>query len=56
VQEPSEEDVLEDIEAVIDEDALDKEMPVVSTEPGEDDLLGGGGDVPPDVVPTDDED
>lgn len=55
VQEPSEEDVLEDIEAVIDEDALDKEMPVVSTEPSEDDLLGGGGDVPPDVVPTDDD-
>ena len=55
VQEPSEEDVLEDIESVIDEDALDKEMPVVSTEPSEDELLGGGGDVPPDVVPTDDD-
>jgi len=55
VQEPSEEDVLEDIEAVLDGEALDKEMPVVSTEPSEDELLGGGGDVPPDVVPTDDD-
>ncbi len=55
VQEPSEEDVLEDIEAVIDEDALEKEMPVISTEPSEDELLGGGGDVSPDVVPTDDD-
>jgi DNA gyrase subunit A len=55
VQEPSEEDVIEDIDALIDEDALDKEMEVVSTEPGEDELLGGGGDVPPDVVPTDDD-
>ncbi len=55
VQEPSEEDVLDDIEAVIDEDALEKEMPVISTEPSEDELLGGGGDVSPDVVPTDDD-
>ena len=56
VQEPSEEEVLEDIEALIDGDALEKELPVISTEPDEDELLGGGGDVPPDVVPTDDED
>ena len=55
VQEPSEEDVLEDVEASLDEDALEKEMPVVSTEPDEDELLGGGGDVPPEVVPTDDQ-
>lgn len=55
VQEPSEEDVLEDIEASLDDEALEKEMPVVSTEPDQDELLGGGGDVPPDVVPTDDE-
>jgi DNA gyrase subunit A len=55
VQEPSEEDVLEDIEAVIDEDALEKEMPVISTEPSEDELLGGVGDVSPDVLPTDDD-
>ena len=55
VQEPSEEDVLEDIEASLDDEALEKEMPVVSTEPAEDELLGGGGDVPPDVVPTDDD-
>jgi len=55
VQEPSEEDVLEDVEASLDEDSLEKQMPVVSTEPGEDELLGGGGDVPPDVVPTDDQ-
>ncbi|WP_312703118.1 DNA gyrase subunit A [Stutzerimonas nitrititolerans] len=56
VQEPSEEDVLEDVEASLDEESLEKEMPVVSTEPDEDELLGGGGDVPPDVVPTDDQD
>ncbi|OHC15123.1 MAG: DNA gyrase subunit A [Pseudomonadales bacterium GWC2_63_15] len=56
VQEPSEEDVLEDIEALLDDDALEKEMPVLSTEPSEDELLGGAGDVSPDVVPTDDED
>lgn len=56
VQEPSEEEVLEDIEALLDDDALEKEMPVISTEPSEDELLGGGGDVSPDVVPTDDED
>ncbi|WP_313110338.1 DNA gyrase subunit A [Stutzerimonas nitrititolerans] len=55
VQEPSEEDVLEDVEASLDEESLEKEMPVVSTEPDEDELLGGGGDVPPDVVPTDDQ-
>ncbi len=55
VQEPSEEDVLEDLEDTLGEDALEKEMPVVSTEPSEDELLGGGGDVPPDVVPTDDD-
>ncbi len=55
VQEPSEEDVLEDLEASLDEESLEKEMPVVSTEPDEDELLGGGGDVPPDVVPTDDQ-
>lgn len=55
VQEPSEEDVLEDVEASLDEESLEKEMPVVSTEPDEDQLLGGGGDVPPDVVPTDDQ-
>ena len=56
VQEPSEEEVLEDIEASLDDESLKKEMPVVSIEPGEDELLGGGGgDVPPDVVPTDDE-
>ncbi|HAQ74760.1 MAG TPA: DNA gyrase subunit A, partial [Pseudomonas sp.] len=55
VQEPSEEDVLEDVEASLDEESLQKEMPVVSTEPDEDELLGGGGDVPPDVVPTDDQ-
>ncbi len=55
VQEPSEEDVLEDIEASLDDEALEKEMPVVSTEPAEDELLGGVGDVSPDVVPTDDE-
>ncbi|MGK9064096.1 DNA gyrase subunit A [Stutzerimonas chloritidismutans] len=55
VQEPSAEDVLEEVETASDEDALAKEMPVVSTEPNEDELLGGGGDVPPDVVPTDDD-
>ena len=55
VQEPSEEDVLEDVEASLDVESLEKEMPVVSTEPDEDELLGGGGDVPPDVVPTDDQ-
>ena len=55
VQEPSEEDVLEDIEASLDGEALEKEMPVISTEPSEDELLGGAGDVSPDVVPTDDE-
>ncbi|HAQ27382.1 MAG TPA: DNA gyrase subunit A [Pseudomonas sp.] len=55
VQEPSEEDVLEDVEASLDEESLEKEMPVVSTEPDEGELLGGGGDVPPDVVPTDDQ-
>ncbi|WP_417796868.1 DNA gyrase subunit A [Stutzerimonas nitrititolerans] len=55
VQEPSEEDVLEDVEASLDEESLEKEMPVVSTEPDEDELLGGGGDVPSDVVPTDDQ-
>jgi len=55
VQEPSEEDVLEDIEAVIDEHALEKEMPVISTEPSEDERLGGVGDVSPDVLPTDDD-
>jgi len=55
VQEPSEEEVLVDIEASLDDESLEKEMPVVSIEPGEDELLGGGGDVPPDVVPTDDE-
>ncbi|WP_312912240.1 DNA gyrase subunit A [Stutzerimonas nitrititolerans] len=55
VQEPSEEDVLEDVEASLDEESLEKEMPVVSTEPDEDELLDGGGDVPPDVVPTDDQ-
>src|SRR5690606_24505016 len=53
VQEPSEEDVLEDIEASLDGEALEKEMPVISTEPSEDELLGGAGDVSPDVVPTD---
>ena len=41
---------------LLDDDALEKEMPVISTEPSEDELLGGGGDVSPDVVPTDDED
>ncbi|MBS68184.1 MAG: DNA gyrase subunit A, partial [Pseudomonas sp.] len=56
VQEPSEEGVLEDIDALLDGDALEKEMPVLSTEPSEDELLGGAGDVSPDVVPTDDED
>lgn len=54
VQEPSEEDVLEDVEASLDEESLEKEMPVVSTEPDEGERLGGG-DVPPDVVPTDDQ-
>ncbi len=56
MQEPSEDEVQEDIEALLTEDALEKEMPVVSTEPGEDELLGGVGDVSPDVLPTDDED
>ncbi len=56
VQEPSVEEELEDIEASLDDEVLDKELPVVSTEPEEDELLGGVGDVPPDVVPTDDED
>jgi len=56
VQEPSEDEVQEDVEALLTEDALEKEMPVVSTEPGEDELLGGVGDVSPDVLPTDDED
>jgi len=55
VQEPSEEDVFEEVVAGLDEEVLEKEMPVVSSEPDEDELLGGGGDVPPDVVPTDDE-
>ncbi|WP_434458530.1 DNA gyrase subunit A [Stutzerimonas urumqiensis] len=56
VQEPSEEDVLEELEDVLGDEVLEKELPVVSTEPSEDELLGGVGDVPPDVVPTDDED
>lgn len=30
-------------------------MPVISTEPSEDELLGGAGDVSPDVVPTADD-
>ena len=55
VQEPSEEEVLEEIEASLDDEALEKEMPVVSTEPSEDELLDGVGDVSPDVLPTDDE-
>ena len=56
MQEPSEEDVLEELEDVLGDEVLEKELPVVSTEPSEDELLGGVGDVPPDVVPTDDED
>jgi DNA gyrase subunit A len=56
VQEPSVEEELEEVEAGLDEDVLGKELPVVSSEPSEDELLGGGGDVPDDVVPTDDED
>ncbi|TRX75827.1 DNA gyrase subunit A [Pseudomonas mangiferae] len=55
VQEPSVEEELEEIEASLDDEVLDKELPVISTEPEEDELLGGLGDVPPDVVPTDDE-
>ena len=56
VQEPSEEEVLEEVEAHLDEAILEKEMPVVSSEPSEGELLGGVGDVPADVVPTDDKD
>ena len=56
VQEPSEEEVLEAVEAQLGEEVLEREMPVVSTEPSEDELLGGFGDVSPDVVPTDDAD
>jgi DNA gyrase subunit A len=56
VQEPSVEDELEEIEASLDDELLDKELPVDSSEPSEDELLGGGGDVPPDVVPGDGED
>jgi len=56
VQEPSEEDVQDEVVAGIDEASLEKELPVVSTEPSKDELLGGGGDVPSDVVPTDSED
>src|SRR5690606_16606966 len=55
VQEPSIEEELEEIEASLDGEALEQEMPVISTEPSEDELLGGAGDVSPDVVPTDDE-
>ena len=56
VQEPSVEEEAEEIEAALSDDVLEKEMPVASSEPSEDELLGGGGDVPADVVPTDDED
>ncbi|SDK04542.1 DNA gyrase subunit A [Pseudomonas indica] len=56
VQEPSVEEEAEDIEAALPDDVLEKEMPVASSEPSEDELLGGVGDVPADVVPTDDED
>ncbi|WP_314406950.1 DNA gyrase subunit A [Pseudomonas kuykendallii] len=56
VQEPSVEEDLEENEAALAEDVLDKELPVVSAEPDEDELLGGGGDVSPDVVPGDGED
>lgn len=56
VQEPSEEDVQDEVVAGIDEASLEKELPVVSTEPSKDELLGGGDDVPSDVVPTDSED
>ncbi|WP_349571846.1 DNA gyrase subunit A [Azotobacter salinestris] len=56
VQEPSEEEIQEEVEAGIDEAVMEKELPVVSTEPSQDELLGGGGDVSPDVVPTDSED
>lgn len=56
VQEPTVEGDLEEIEATLDDETLAHEMPVESTEPSEDELLGGAGDVSPDVVPTDDED
>ncbi len=56
VQEPSVEEDLEENEAALAEDVLDKELPVVSAGPDEDELLGGGGDVSPDVVPGDGED
>ncbi|PAU62142.1 DNA gyrase subunit A [Pseudomonas indica] len=56
VQEPSVEEEAEDIEAALPDDVLEKEMPVASSEPSEDELLDGVGDVPADVVPTDDED
>jgi len=56
VQEPSVEEDLEENEAALGDEVLDKELPVVSAEPDEDELLGGGGDVSPDVVPGDGED
>ncbi|MBU3057091.1 DNA gyrase subunit A [Pseudomonas indica] len=56
VQEPSVEEEAEDIEAALPDDVLEKEMPVASSEPSEDELLDGVGDVPAEVVPTDDED
>ena len=56
VQEPSEEEILEEELEALGDAVRDKELPVVSGEPGEDDLVGGVGDVSPDVVPTDDED
>ncbi|WP_443190901.1 DNA gyrase C-terminal beta-propeller domain-containing protein, partial [Pseudomonas indica] len=56
VQEPSVEEEAEDIEAALPDDVLEKEMPVASSEPSEDELLDGVGNVPADVVPTDDED
>ncbi|GAB3394638.1 DNA gyrase subunit A [Azotobacter armeniacus] len=56
VQEPSVEEDAEAVGESLSEETLEKELPVISTEPDEDELLGGIGDVSPDVVPTDDED
>jgi DNA gyrase subunit A len=55
VQEPSVDEELVEHEEALDDALLEKELPVISEEPSEDDVLPGASDVPSDDMPDEDD-
>ena len=55
VQEPSVDDELIEHEGELDDELLEKELPVISEEPSDEDVLPGANDVPSDDMPNEDD-